>query len=159
MNETLNYSNLKIPGTLFSTLLQDAITTTTGFYIEKIEDSEDVKDENEIVGTMVMVGNKNLLLMLSADEKSARTIVSYMTGIEISDLSSAMLCDGITELINMVGGGSRIAFENTQYKFSMSVPFTITGKDVNIIVKNRTERFISNFTNGDIKLGFKIFEL
>ncbi len=159
MNETLNSSNLKISGALFSTLLQDAITTTTGFYLEKTENNKETKDENEILGTMVMVGDKNLLLMLSADEKSARMIVSYMTGIEISDLSNAMLCDGITEIINMVGGGARIAFENTEYKFSMSVPFTITGKDVNIIVKNRTERFISNFTNGDIQLGFKIFEL
>lgn len=159
MNETSSSSNLKIPGDLFSNLLQDAITTMTGFYVGKIEAIEEVKDENEIVGTMVMVGNKNLLLMLSADEKSAKTIVSYMTGIEVNDLSNAMLCDGITEIINMVGGGARIAFENTQYKFSMSVPFTITGKEVNIVVKHRTERFISNFSNGDIKLGFKIFEL
>lgn len=159
MNETLNSSNLKIPGTLFSTLLQDAITTTTGFLLDVKDFSQDDKTENEIVGTMVMVGNKNLLLMLSADDRSARMIVSYMTGIEMQELSNAMLCDGITEIINIVGGGARIAFENTEYKFSMSVPFAITGENVNIVVKRRTERFLSSFTNGDIKLGFKIFEL
>lgn len=158
-NEELNFQNLNMLSEVFSRLLQEAVYTTTGFLLTIFEYKQNLTGEDEIIGTLVMSGKKNLLLMLSADENSARKIVSYMTGIETKELSEAMLCDGITEIVNIVGGGARIAFENTEFKFSMSVPFTITGKNVDIVAKRRTERYTADFINDDIKLCFKIFEL
>lgn len=159
MQDNFKISDTEISGEIFSRLLKDAINTTTGFYIEQSEDYEEFTDNKEIVGSMVMCGEKNLLLLLSADEKSAKIIVSYMTGIDINKLSKEMVCDGITEIINMVAGGARMALEDKKFDFSMSVPFTIVGKGVDVIVKKRTGKFLSNFKNEDINLNFKIFEL
>lgn len=151
--EDVKWSNM------FSSLLQDAIMTTTGFYIEECALENEIDNSNEIVGAMVMCGEKSLILTVSTDNLSAKNIVSYMTGIDLNDLTKAMLCDGITEIVNIVGGGARIAFENTELAFSMTVPFTIIGEDINIIVKKRTERMIKYFCGSDIKLHLKIFEL
>lgn len=159
INEALNFQSIKIISDVFSRLLQDAINTTTGFLLNIVEYAQNSTGEDEIIGTLLMSGNKNLLLMISADENSARKIVSYMTGIETKELSKEMLCDGITEIINIVGGGARIVFENTEFKFSMSVPFTITGNNIDIVAKRRIDRYIADFVNNDIKLCFKIFEL
>lgn len=146
-------------GNMFSSLLQDAIMTTTGFSIEECDLESDIEHSNEIVGAMVMCGEKSIILTVSTDNLSAKNIVSYMTGIDSNDLTTAMLCDGVTEIVNMVGGGARIAFENTELAFSMTVPFTIMGKEIDIIVKKRTERIIKYFCGNDIKLYLKIFEL
>lgn len=159
MKDDFKISDTEISGEIFSRLLEDAISTTTGFYLERSDEYEEFAEKKEIVGSMVMCGEKNLLLLLSADEKSARLIVSYMTGIDINKLSDDMVCDGITEIINMVAGGARMALEDKKFNFSMSVPFTIVGKDVDVIVKKRTGKFLSNFKNEDINLNFKIFEL
>lgn len=144
---------------MFSSLLQDAIMTTTGFSIDECDLESDIEHANEIVGAMVMCGEKSIILTVSTDNLSAENIVSYMTGIDSNDLTTAMLCDGITEIVNIVGGGARIAFENTELDFSMTVPFTIIGKNIDMIVKKRTERIIKYFCGNDIKLYLKIFEL
>lgn len=144
---------------MFSNLLQDAIMITTGFSIEECSLESEGNNSNEIVGAMVMCGERSVILTISTDDLSARNIVSYMTGIDLCELKTDMLCDGITEIVNIIGGGARIALENTELAISMTVPFTIVGTDLDIVVKKRTERIIKCFCGNNIKLCLKIFEL
>lgn len=149
----------KIPGEIFVEALTNAIQTMTGFIVEANAAYDESNDEKDIVGAIVLYGEKKLLLTLMANRNTALLLTAYMTGMDIDELTDNIICDSITEFINIVGGSARAALADSNYSFKITVPFTITGKGVQLMVKKRTDRFIVGFNSNEVKLCLKIIEL
>jgi len=153
-----NYAT--IPGTVFTEALITAIRTMTGFEVIPCDvDSDTPIEGQEIVGAMVLAGDKTLLMMLTASKDTAALLVTYMTGTEIESLTDSELADGITEFVNIVGGSARAALQESNYRFAITVPFTVTGQELKVIVKKSARSYFVSFNSNEFIMNFKIVEL
>lgn len=148
-----------IPGQVFVTALKESVERMSGFVLNEVSHIQELDSRHEIIGAMLLQGENAMLLTLAADKSSAAPIVSFMTGIETEALDEQMLNDGITELINMVGGSARADLEASNYKFILSVPFTLVGQAVKVEVKKRTDSFHAELACDEIKLILRIYKL
>ncbi len=148
-----------LPGHVFVAALLESVEQMSGFILNEVQNTSESIPDHEIIGAMVLPGENAMLLTLETNKTSAAPLVSFMTGIETEALNAELLNDGITELINMVGGSARARLEATNYKFFLSVPFTVVGEDVKIIVKKRTDCFVSRQVCDEIDLMLRIYKL
>lgn len=148
-----------LPGQVFVAALLESVEQMSGFVLNEVKNDPESAQDHEIIGAMVLQGENALLLTLETNKNSAAPLVSFMTGIEIEALNSELLNDGITELINMVGGSARARLETTNYKFFLSVPFTLVGESVKIVVKKRTDCFASRLVCDEIDLMLRVYKL
>lgn len=149
-----------IPGLIFTDALTTAIHTMTGFEVMPNDTESDTHIEGqEIVGAMVLVGEKSLLMMLTASKDTAALLVTYMTGTAIEALTEADLADGITEFVNIVGGSARAALQESNYRFAITVPFTITGQELKVIIKKSAKSYFVSFNSNEFTMNFRIVEL
>lgn len=148
-----------IPGQVFVAALRESVERMSGFVLNAVKNEPDTVPNHEIIGAMVLQGDNALLLTLETNKCSAAPLVSFMTGIETAALDDALLNDGITELINMVGGSARARLEASNYKFYLSVPFTIAGEGINIVVKKRTDSFMARLVCDGIDLMLRLYKL
>ncbi|WP_414732874.1 chemotaxis protein CheX [Acetobacterium carbinolicum] len=148
-----------IPGHVFVAALLESVERMSGFVLTEVKAFQESEQDNEIIGAMVLQGVNSMLLTLGTNKKSAAPLVSFMTGIETEDLDQELLNDGITELINMVGGSARASLEATNYKFILSVPFTLVGEGVKIVVKKRTDSFMAKLVCDQLNLMLRVYKL
>lgn len=148
-----------IPGHVFVAALLETVEQMSGFVLNEVKTEQESAPDHEIIGAMVLQGENAMLLTLGTNKNSAAPLVSFMTGIETEVLDAELLNDGITELINMVGGSARARLEATNYKFFLSVPFTLVGESVSIVVKKRTDSFSSKLVCDEINLMLRIYKL
>lgn len=160
-----------LPGHVFVAALMESVERMSGFVLTEVktdlesdqgsdQESDPKSDPNhEIIGAMVLQGENAMLLTLATNKSSAAPLVSFMTGIETEALDGELLNDGITELINMVGGSARVRLEATNYKFFLSVPFTLVGERVQVVVKKRTDCFSAKLVCEGIDLILRVYKL
>ncbi|MDO9491908.1 chemotaxis protein CheX [Acetobacterium sp.] len=148
-----------ISGHVFVAALLESVERMSGFVLNEVENDCEFALVHEIIGAMVLQGEKAMLLTLETNKNSAAPLVSFMTGIETAALDTDLLNDGITELINMVGGSARVRLEATNYKFLLSVPFTLVGESVKIVVKKRTDCFMARLVCDQIDLMLRVYKL
>lgn len=156
-NEMTTYD--VIPGQVFVAALLESVERMSGFVLTEVKQNQQAAPEHEIIGAMVLQGENAMLLTLETSKQSAAPLVSFMTGIETAALDEELLNDGITELINMVAGSARARLESSNYKFVLSVPFTLVGESVNVVVKKRTDSFAANLVGDEINLMLRIYQL
>lgn len=148
-----------IPGAIFVAALLETVERMSGFVLHEVKNDQQAEPDHEIIGAMVLQGANAMLLTLETNKHSAAPLVSFMTGIETAALDAELLNDGITELINMVGGSARARLEASNYKFILSVPFTLVGDGVNVVVKKRTDRFSAQLVCDEIELMLRVYKL
>nr|WP_320026381.1 chemotaxis protein CheX [uncultured Acetobacterium sp.] len=148
-----------LPGQVFVAALLETVEQMSGFVLNEVKNDPEADQAREIIGAMVLQGENTMLLTLETNKKSAAPLVSFMTGIETAALDAELLNDGITELINMVGGSARARLETTNYKFVLSVPFTLVGDGVKVVVKKRTDSFIARLVCDEIELLLRVYKL
>lgn len=148
-----------LPGHVFVAALLETVEQMSGFVLNEVKNDPEADQAHEIIGAMVLQGENTMLLTLETNKKSAAPLVSFMTGIETAALDAELLNDGITELINMVGGSARARLETTNYKFVLSVPFTLVGDGVKVVVKKRTDSFIARLVCDEIELLLRVYKL
>lgn len=152
-----------LPGAVFVAALLETVEQMSGFVLHEVKNEVSAAPEagqaHEIIGAMVLQGEQAMLLTLETNKKSAAPLVSFMTGIERTALDAELLNDGITELINMVGGSARARLEATNYKFVLSVPFTLVGDGVKVVVKKRTDSFMARLICDEIELLLRVYKL
>lgn len=148
-----------IPGQVFVAALLESIERMSGFVLSEVNNDQATTPDHEIIGAMVLQGDNAMLLTLETNKASAAPLVSFMTGIETAALDDNLLNDGITELINMVGGSARAHLETSNYKFFLSVPFTLVGECIKIEVKKRTDSFIARLVCNEIDLMLSLYKL
>lgn len=156
-NEITRYQ--VIPGQVFVAALLDSVERMSGFVLTEVKNDRESEPDYEIIGAMVLQGDKAMLLCLETNQQSATPLVSFMTGIETAALDGELLNDGITELINMVGGSARARLEASNYKFVLSVPFTLVGQSIKILVKKRTDSFRARLVCDQIDLILRVYQL
>lgn len=149
----------EIPGQVFVDALMESVERMSGFVLNAVNYDQATSSDHQIIGAMVLQGDKLMLLTLETDKSSAAPLVSFMTGIETAALDDDLLNDGITELINMVGGSARARLEASNYKFFLSVPFTLVGESVAIEVKKRTDSFRARLVCDEIELILRLYKL
>ena len=155
-NEKEQQSMSDFLGDTFSRALRNALSTMTGFTVEKTVVPEEQLNHT-IAGAMMLIGSKSMFLVVSTNDVTAQTLISYMTGIDPSDLSQGDLQDGITEFANMVAGSTREALVNTEYEYSLTVPFTIVGEHIRFLTKSRIEKYNQLYHNDEVQILLQIF--
>lgn len=156
-----------LPGAVFVAALLETVEQMSGFVLTEVQNGvshqistdPEAGQTHEIIGAMVLQGEQAMLLTLETNRNSAAPLVSFMTGIETAALDADLLNDGITELINMVGGSARARLEATNYKFVLSVPFTLVGDGVKVVVKKRTDSFVARLVCDEIELLLRVYKL
>lgn len=144
------------PVTMFVEALKDTVATMAGITMEP-GDETGFTGVAAMGGMMVLCGNSPAVLMILADQPSAAAIVTYMTGIDSSELTAGDLRDGLSELVNMVAGTVRGRLAGTEHCFSLSSPLAVTGEHLAVYAKRHVECCLSRLVAGEIWLELKIF--
>ena len=133
---------------------EEALRTMAGVSPDRIEN---VTKVFSIMGAMIFGGSTNTLLTISTDNYSAKSLVSYMTGIDISDVKDVELFDVVAELVNMSAGFAKSRLAETENAFKLTSPFTITGDNLSLITKKNVESYKFAVGINDIEIGLEIF--
>jgi chemotaxis protein CheX len=144
-------------GKYFVQALQDVTATMSGITITENGDGKTNNNAGEISSVMLLVGEKNMLATISMPRETATILVSYMTGISAEKILSEELYDGVAELVNMVAGQAKAFISATPYRFQITSPFVIVGKDYSIVHKNRVATFCKGFEAADMKMQLKLY--
>lgn len=138
----------------FSAAILDVIATMAGLMPQKAP--VPVTVERGITGAMTLVGKKSLLATISMPVDTAGILVSYMTGIYISELTGEDICDGVAELVNMVCGRAKTMLADTDYSFTLTSPFVITGEKHNLYHKSNVVKVQSQITLENAAIGMEL---
>lgn len=141
-----------------TTAIKDVIEIMAGLCIEEVL-SEQISQihKGEISGVMLILGEKNALMTLTMSKELCTTIISYMTGIEKTDLIEEEIYDGAAELVNMIAGRAKALLSGTKYHFSITPPFTIIGQDHFIMHKDKILKISKNYIIDDMELYLQIY--
>ena len=132
-------------GKIFSDVLKDVISKTTGVTLEVIKHFSGF---DEIIGIMSLNGNNPGMVIISAGYATIKTLCTFMTGISTNEVTDNDIYDTLCELVNMTAGNAKLRFNSSEDIYSLSPPFIITGEEMSIITKNRVD-FISKTLSGD----------
>lgn len=116
----------------FQAALQETVQTMSGLYVEKRPDSKETYD---FAGVILLKGESNFVFFISTDRASACRLISYMTGLDEAGLDDASICDGMSELCNIVAGLSRAWLAAKGHLFSLSSPFCVSGTPLAVTTK------------------------
>jgi len=110
-------------------MLEVEVDETTA--CERLEGSLDVS------ATLGLCGEREGLLVLSFDGGLASRVVAAMLGVGEDEVGDD-LCDGVGEVANMVAGSAKTILEESDHRFSLSLPATIEGAKHEVTPSTRT---------------------
>ena len=151
-------------GSIFVDALLEVVSTVSGFAFYGVAPETDTETETEnendfdgVTGIMSLIGGKkNIMIFLSASENDLRILCSYMSGLALDEIKSEDVYDTLCELVNMTAGNAKLRIGGTNYMFTLSLPFAITGDNMTIITKKRVNVFSKILGNGEISIRLKI---
>ena len=85
-------------------------------------------------------------VVVSFPDALARRIVGKLTMEEPETLAKDIIMDGIGEVANMVAGGAKRLLAGGQYRFNISTPTVLFGKQVNLYNPPNTVSIACEFT-------------
>ncbi|NMA95906.1 MAG: chemotaxis protein CheX [Clostridiales bacterium] len=145
-----------------SNSIGDVITTMTGFDVDVDSDCstpEKIGQDETIIGSMAIFGSINGIISLITDVESAKIIIAYMTGIMPTELTREDIHDGMAELVNMLVGRIKADIDSNNFKLSITSPFSILGKDIDIVFKDIENRICRRFVAGDVEMLLLLFKI
>ena len=146
----------------FTEAMLGTIETMTGFNLEvdncNLVCGECLAENETITGMMMIMGEINMLCMITADKVTAKTLFKYMTGID-GESENFEIYDCISEIVNMVVGTVKGKLSDTKYKFKLSSPIAIVGENNIYITKKNVDRICLQFYSKEIKLNLKVLYL
>jgi len=142
-------------GSIFADALAEVVATTTGFSFDTVQ-PESGSGFDELIGFIGLNGNNQGIVFISASESTMRIICSYMTGISENELKINDLEDGLCELVNMTAGSAKLRFNSTDQTYTLSPPFLLHGRDINISTKKRVQFNSWYLGNENISLKLKL---
>jgi len=141
-------------GVIFSETLAEVIATVTSIYLHSVPSEEDAGFE-EITGVMSLCSKKSGILFISAKEPDIRVLCSRMIGVPETDVTKEDIEDTLCEFVNMTAGNAKIRLSDPDYMFTLSPPFILEGKDMNIVTKSKTHVISIALGNGEISVKLK----
>lgn len=98
----------------------------TMIHVEVTRISVSVKKDDYVFGDITasigLTGSVSGMVAISFPADLARSMVSKLIGCDKNILSKSEIKDGVGEIINMVAGSAMFFFNNTNYKFDISLP-------------------------------------
>lgn len=134
---------------LYADTLAEVIAKTTGIELEVLPMAAD-GHFGDLIGIMRLEGKNSSTLFVSADEAVMRTLCSYMTGVSKKEVTEAEMEDALCEFVNMTAGNLKVRLGNSEYNFSLSMPFIIRGEKMTLATKNREQIIAVNLGNGEL---------
>jgi len=140
---------------IFIDSLKDIISKMAGISFDVLSEEIDSCFE-DITGVMTLNGKNHGVLFISANERVMKIISSFMTGIQLNDISKDDLDDAICELVNMTAGNAKLRANNIDQTFTLTPPFVITGENMTINTKKRINVISRVLGNNEISIKLKI---
>ena len=145
----------------FVQVIDEVFSTMVGFEVQaipiRVEERKAIR--NEISGMMLLTGENNAMISLSMTHVHAALIIAYMTGIAVEELSQSDVCDGMAELVNMIGGRAKAILSGTEYYYQLTSPFTVVGEQVFITYKNKALQWSAKFCSSEVEMYFEFIYL
>lgn len=133
--------------------LIETVRTMSGMVIEpgwKMEKKPD------FCGTMFLQGDPNCLLTVSAPKETASLLVSYMTGMEESELDLGTICDGMAELSNIVAGFAKSRQASKGHLLSLTSPLCVAGSSLHIVTKASVGRSVADVGSSELQFRLEV---
>lgn len=137
----------------------DVMSMILGIDVSNSLEVIDSEIETQISGVMLLLGNKKKMATISISEENAKEIVSYMVGIDPSDLSKEEVYDGVAELVNMILGRVKLFLKDTEDYFDLTPPFTVIGDTHKFIIKEKLIEFSNVFSLEGMDASITVFTI
>ena len=136
-------------GIIFADSLAEVVYTVAGIELSVMPPNHDDSFLSyEMIGIMHLNGKNCGMLFVSAAEASVRVLCAAILGMPQHELGKDDMRDTLCELVNMTAGNAKLRLGNTDYTFTLTVPFLISGEGMMIFTKKR-ERIISSVLSND----------
>lgn len=96
-----------------------------------LKDSPNVN--GDVSGIMGLSGQATGNVAISLSAKLACTLFGKMVGCEPPPEPDRDVCDAVGEMINMISGQAKAALATSNYKFSISLPQIVMGRDHEVV--------------------------
>ena len=140
---------------IFVDALTEVISKMAGISFDILSTEVD-SGFDEITGVMSLNGANFGLIFISAEEASLRVICSYMTGIPGNEITKDDLEDAVCEIVNMTAGNAKLRTNNAEQIYEISPPFVISGENMSVNTKKRTNIISRVLGNGEISIKLKL---
>jgi CheY-specific phosphatase CheX len=140
---------------VFSDALAHVISTVSGIHLSCASRGRD-PDFCDVTSIMNLRSKMGAILFVSANEPDIRFICSSMIGLPIHEVTMDDVHDTICELTNMAAGNTKLRLSDTDFLFSLTQPFVITGSDMTVIAKKKTRIFSEVLSNESISVKLMI---
>ena len=147
--------SIDVLGEIFAQALSEIITKVSGFSFDVLSTQDDT-DFDECVALMSLNSSKGGILFISADENSLRTLCSFTVGIPEDKIEKTDIEDVLCELVNMTAGNAKLRLNDTEYMYSLSLPFIINGAGLSVTAKKRANVISRTLGNGEISVKLKV---
>jgi len=141
--------------TVFIDSFLEVISTCTGIRFD-VKSSEYDTGFSDITSAINLNGSKNGMLFISAEENTAKSLCSYMTGVSKSDVTDEDCFDAMSEFANMTAGNAKLRLGNSDYTFTLSSPFVINGKEMTLTTKKKVRVVSTTFASDDLEIKIKL---
>ncbi|MEI6285782.1 MAG: chemotaxis protein CheX [Bacillota bacterium] len=141
------------------TIFSEVLTNTTQVFmgIELLPCAAPAPDA-DISGLLILIGEQPIVIRIAVSSAAAGHFVSLMTGIAETELSEALVSDGIAELTNIVSGRAKAIINADSARYRLTPPAIIEGNSHRLLFKSRTAGFCQNYRSSDGRFGLT-FEL
>ena len=142
---------------VFASSLTEVISTVAGITLRaQPPDHDDSFANYEMIGIMHLNGANRGMLFISASEASMRVLCAAILGLAQHEVKKDDMRDALCEIVNMTAGNAKLRLSNTDYTFSLSVPFLISGENMMIFTKKREPILSSVLSDDRVSLGMKM---
>lgn len=133
--------------------LIETVRTMSGMVIEpgwKMEKKPD------FCGAMFLQGDPGCLLTVSVPKETAGLLVSYMTGMEESELDTGTICDGMAELSNIVAGFAKARQASKGRLLFLTSPLCVAGSSLHIVTKESVGRSVADVGSPELQFRLEV---
>ncbi len=150
-----------LSGFFFSNMMKEVIKTMTAVEIseEKLAEEDFKSIKPQLTGVIILSGVKSIMVSLSVSYKTGQAIVSYMTGIQGSEVSENDINDCFSEIANVIGGRIKAKLSLSDIHYNILTPFTINGDGHYISPRNNSLLMTKVFHNCDIQIVARVYAL
>ena len=142
-------------GAVFIEALIDVVAKISGFSLELLSTERD-PDFFENISLMCLNRERGGIVFVSAGDSTMRKLSSFTEGVSQDDVAKEDIGDMLCELANMTAGNAKLKLNDTEYRYTLSSPFIISGSDMTISTKKRVNLICASVGNGDISLKIKV---
>jgi CheY-specific phosphatase CheX len=121
-----------------------ATMASTDVVLQKMEACQDYKPSGDISGIIGMTSDEGEgMFALAFSRSTANILVSRLVGVSPESVSTDDRCDGVGELVNMIGGHAKAALSKSLGSiYKLTLPTVIQGSDHQISSRPKNNPYL-----------------